>query len=71
MRMTRKVEVQAISWPSSWLPERQITPAFTCSAKPGSRLSGDRGVVGRSRPVCCGMRIHLPRALSAKGLSAR
>ena len=39
MRMTRKVETQAMSWPSNWLPERHITPDFTFWAKAGSRCS--------------------------------
>ena len=60
--MTRKVEVQAISWPTSWLPERQITPRLHLLGE--GRLAPRRGagVVGRARPACCGVRVHAGRA---------
>ena len=69
--MTRKVEVQAISWPSSWLPERQITPAFTLLRR--SRGPA-RSAAGAFSAVAAGLlrgRVHLRRASSAKGLSPR
>ena len=67
MRMTRKVEVQAISWPSSWLPERQITPAFTCSAK--ARFARASGEAARSAAAagCCGCASILLARLAQRG----
>jgi hypothetical protein len=61
MRMTTKVEVQAISWPTIWLPERQITPAFTCAAKPVPSAAAG-GVEGAGSPR--------PAAASPMGVSA-
>ncbi len=69
MRRTRKVEVQAISWPTSWLPERQITPVFTRSAKAGSARAGT-GPSSAGPGRCCAC-ASMPGPLSAKGLSAR